>query len=147
LSETSTMASTVGRPVERSMCRGLCDQFTPAEAGVIRSPQSADAAPEVGEWLLAESHVALAGATKSGSPREVERFQHPSWGVIELNCQSLLDPDQSYLLLVHTAVPGSESYYKLPLLSVIGSQPLTVGGAPPSHYDRKLGSDPDPRSG
>ena len=58
-------------------------------------------------------------------PREVKRFQHPQVGVIELSCQTLVDPEQSHLLLVYTAVPGSESAEKLRLLSVIGSQPLT----------------------
>ena len=40
---------------------------------------------------------------------------------MELHCQTLLDPEQSHLLLVYTAVPGSESYEKLQLLSVIGA--------------------------
>ncbi|NEE51911.1 transcriptional regulator, partial [Streptomyces sp. SID8455] len=45
--------------------------------------------------------------------------------VLELNCQRLLDPDQSHSLLVYTAAPGSESYERLRLLSVIGSQAMT----------------------
>jgi hypothetical protein len=40
-------------------------------------------------------------------------------GAIDLDCQTLLDPDQSHRLLVYTTVPGSESYEKLRLLSVI----------------------------
>ncbi|WP_181696199.1 helix-turn-helix transcriptional regulator [Nocardia sp. GTS18] len=54
-------------------------------------------------------------------PRAVKRYLHPTVGPLELNCQILLDPDQSNLLLVYTAVPGSESYEKLQLLSVIGT--------------------------
>ncbi len=57
-------------------------------------------------------------------PREVKHFIHPEVGPLELACQTLLDPDQSQMLLVYTAVPGSESYEKLQLLSVIGSQSL-----------------------
>jgi hypothetical protein len=38
--------------------------------------------------------------------------------VLELDCQVLLDPDQSHRLLVYTAVPGSESYHKLKQLAV-----------------------------
>ncbi len=57
-------------------------------------------------------------------PREVKHFVHPEVGALELSCQSLLDPDQSHRLLVYTATPGSESYEKLQLLSVIGSQTL-----------------------
>jgi transcriptional regulator with XRE-family HTH domain len=54
-------------------------------------------------------------------PSEVKRFIHPEVGPMELNCQVLLDPDQSHRLLVYTAVPGTESYEKLELLSVIGA--------------------------
>ncbi|MBO9534248.1 MAG: helix-turn-helix domain-containing protein [Solirubrobacteraceae bacterium] len=53
---------------------------------------------------------------------ETKRFIHPRIGPLELACQSLLDPDQSHALLVYTAIPGSESYDKLELLSVVGNQ-------------------------
>ncbi|GGK95567.1 helix-turn-helix transcriptional regulator [Mangrovihabitans endophyticus] len=51
-----------------------------------------------------------------------KRIRHPEVGVLELYCQTLLDPDQSQTLLVFTAAPGSESYEKLQLLSVLGDQ-------------------------
>jgi transcriptional regulator with XRE-family HTH domain len=54
-------------------------------------------------------------------PREVKRYQHREVGSLELNCQILLDPEESHMLLVYTATPGSESYEKLQLLSVIVS--------------------------
>ncbi|WP_116953144.1 helix-turn-helix transcriptional regulator [Jiangella endophytica] len=57
-------------------------------------------------------------------PHEVKRFIHPEVGLLELHCQALLDPDQSHRLLIYTAVPGSESYDKLRLLSVVGAQSL-----------------------
>jgi transcriptional regulator with XRE-family HTH domain len=53
-------------------------------------------------------------------PHDVKRFVHPEVGALELNCQTLLDTEQSHLLFVYTAVPRSESYEKLQLLSVIG---------------------------
>jgi hypothetical protein len=56
------------------------------------------------------------------SYRGLKRIQHPQVGVLELHCQTLIDPDQSQVLLVFTAVPGTESYEKLQLLSVIGDQ-------------------------
>ncbi|RDI55311.1 helix-turn-helix protein [Nocardia mexicana] len=55
-------------------------------------------------------------------PHAVKHFVHPEVGALELNCQTMVDPDQSHILLVYTAVPGSESYEKLQLLSVIGAQ-------------------------
>jgi transcriptional regulator with XRE-family HTH domain len=54
-------------------------------------------------------------------PREIKRYNHPEVGSLELNCQILLDPDESHTLLVFTAAPGSESYEKLQLLSVVGA--------------------------
>jgi hypothetical protein len=51
-----------------------------------------------------------------------KRVRHPRLGVLELHCQTLVDPDQSQLLLVFTAVPGSESYEKLQLLPAFGDQ-------------------------
>jgi len=57
-------------------------------------------------------------------PNETKHFVHPELGDLELACQSLVDPEQSHLLLVYTAIPGSESYEKLQLLSVIGTQAL-----------------------
>lgn len=59
------------------------------------------------------------------APREVKRFVHPEVGPLELHCQHLVDPGEAHMLLVLTAVPGSESHEKLRLLSVIGSQQLT----------------------
>ena len=56
-------------------------------------------------------------------PHEVKQFVHPQVGALQLHCQTLLDPEQSHLLLVYTAVPGTESYDKLQLLSVLGAQP------------------------
>ena len=64
-------------------------------------------------------------------PHDVKRFVHPEVGELELNCQTLLDPEQSHLLFVYTAVPGSASYEKLQLLSVLGPQSVTPGQLQP----------------
>ncbi|MDP9793685.1 transcriptional regulator with XRE-family HTH domain [Catenuloplanes nepalensis] len=52
---------------------------------------------------------------------EGKRFIHPEVGQIDLNCQSLVDPGQSHRMLVYTVAPGSVSYERLQLLSVIGA--------------------------
>lgn len=57
-------------------------------------------------------------------PMPGKRFVHPEVGLLELDCQHLVDPEQSHLLLVYTAAPGSESHEKLRLLAVLGSQAL-----------------------
>jgi transcriptional regulator with XRE-family HTH domain len=56
-----------------------------------------------------------------------KRLQHPETGVMDLQCQVLIDPEQGQTLLVITAQPGTESYEKLRLLSVIGTQRMRVG--------------------
>lgn len=58
-------------------------------------------------------------------PDEVKRFQHPEVGRLDLNCQVLLDPHQSHRLLVYTADPGTPSYDKLQMLTVIGAQVMS----------------------
>lgn len=57
-------------------------------------------------------------------PQATKHYVHPELGELELSCQTLLDPNDSHALLVYTAVPGTESYEKLQLLSVIGAQAL-----------------------
>ncbi len=57
-------------------------------------------------------------------PDDLKRFVHPQVGRLELHCQTMVDPQQSHLLLVYTAVPGSESYEKLQLLQVVGAHGL-----------------------
>ncbi|MGC5628674.1 helix-turn-helix transcriptional regulator [Georgenia sp. Z1344] len=52
-------------------------------------------------------------------PAPGKRFIHPEVGLLDLACQTLADPEQSHLLLVYTAKPGSESHEKLQSLSVI----------------------------
>lgn len=59
-------------------------------------------------------------------PDGVKHFVHPVVGPLELHCQTLLDPEQSHLLLVYTAVPGSESHEKLALLAVLGTQSIAA---------------------
>jgi hypothetical protein len=57
---------------------------------------------------------------------EEKRFVHPEIGELTLHCQFLLDPDQEHCLLVFTATPGTDSYDRLQLLTVVGNQQLTA---------------------
>ncbi|OZF07548.1 transcriptional regulator [Rhodococcus sp. 15-1154-1] len=94
------------------------------EVVAVRGPGSA--AATMVEMLESESEefARLWAAHEVGlRPPDVKRFDHPSVGRLELQCQTLLDPDQSHRLLVYTAVPGSESYEKLQLLAVVGAEP------------------------
>jgi len=57
---------------------------------------------------------------------DMKRIVHPELGVLALHCQVLYDLDQSQALLVFTAIPGTEDYEKLQLLSVFGEQRLNI---------------------
>ncbi|CDR16099.1 helix-turn-helix transcriptional regulator [Streptomyces iranensis] len=56
-----------------------------------------------------------------------KRIVHPSLGVIELDCHSLFSEDGHQRLLWFSAPPGTEGAAQLELLSVIGTQDMTVG--------------------
>ncbi len=95
------------------------------EVAAVRGPGSR--AAQYAELLLARSDEfrALWDKHEVGvRPHHVKRFRHPQVGALELNCQILLDPEQSHRLVVYTAVPGSESHDRLRLLAVIGPQAL-----------------------
>ncbi|MFB9364382.1 helix-turn-helix transcriptional regulator [Actinoplanes nipponensis] len=91
-----------------------------------REGKGSRAAAVVAELLAASPEFAKVWAEHDVTTRHLDqkRIAHPQLGVLELHCQTLVDPDQSQTLLVFTAVPGSESYEKLQLLSVIGDQRL-----------------------
>ncbi|MFW0786460.1 helix-turn-helix transcriptional regulator [Gordonia sp. CPCC 206044] len=50
-----------------------------------------------------------------------KRLIHPELGLIEVFCQTLVDPDTGHVLLVYTAAPGTGSHEKLAMLSVVGA--------------------------
>jgi hypothetical protein len=54
------------------------------------------------------------------------RFQHPEVGTLQLQCQRLIDPDQSQQFVVYTATPGTEDHERFELLSVIGAMGSTL---------------------
>ena len=88
-----------------------------SRAGAIVTALLAESPEFAGLW---EAHD-----VQSSEPRE-KRVQHPEVGVMELQCQFLIDPEQGQTLLVLTASPGTESYEMLQLLSVIGTQALAT---------------------
>jgi len=95
------------------------------EVSTLRGPSSR--AARIAEALLEQSEEfrSLWERHEIGvRPQETKNFVHAELGALELTCQTLIDPAQSHFLLVYTASPGSESYEKLELLSVIGSQAL-----------------------
>lgn len=68
---------------------------------------------------LWEHHEVLAG---SGYEK---RIQHPEVGVVTVQCQHLIDPEQGQSLLVFTATPGTEDNDKLQLLCLLGDRVTT----------------------
>jgi hypothetical protein len=64
---------------------------------------------------------------RGGSGRE-KRLQHPEVGVVAVQCQQLLDPEQSQSLLVFTATPGTDDHDKLQLFSMMGERTMVPPG-------------------
>lgn len=54
-----------------------------------------------------------------------KRFRHPVVGLLELDCEILLDHAHHQYLVIHTARPGTESYERLQLLRVVGLQDMS----------------------
>ena len=78
--------------------------------------------------LWAEHDVAW----RPGPERKI--FLHPQVGPMELSCDVLSAENDSQILLVYTATPGTESAERLRLLAVVGSQSfagLDAGAASP----------------
>ncbi|MEU9455627.1 helix-turn-helix transcriptional regulator [Streptomyces sp. NPDC048277] len=87
----------------------------PAPAALV-AELLAGSAEFAGLW--AEHEVAVRRAS-------TKRFLHPSVGLLELDCEVLLNADTHQQLVVHTARPGTESYERLQLLRVVGLQDLS----------------------
>lgn len=110
-------------PVEDHPAHGRAFTADLRDAYLLEGKGSRSAA--IVDALLAESPEFAAvwaehDVTSGHPPRK--RISHPELGVLDVLCQFLIDPDQSQTLLVFTAVPGTESYEKLQLLSVIGDR-------------------------
>ncbi|MEU6256410.1 helix-turn-helix transcriptional regulator [Streptomyces sp. NPDC047043] len=63
--------------------------------------------------------------------RSTKRFRHPLVGLLELDCEILLNQDDHHALIIHTARPGTESHERLQLLRVVGLQDMSPQGATP----------------
>ena len=64
----------------------------------------------------------------SDQPTMVKTFRHPLVGPITVNCDVLDIADRDQRLVIYTAAPGSPSEEALRLLSVIGTQRMSVEG-------------------
>jgi transcriptional regulator with XRE-family HTH domain len=87
-------------------------------AAHTRDPADPRTSALVGELLTTSREFAAiwSGHPVIGPYCEPKRIDHPRIGSMELHGQTLLDPDQSQILIVFTAPPGTESHEKLELL-------------------------------
>ncbi|MGW2515837.1 helix-turn-helix transcriptional regulator [Streptomyces sp. NPDC001617] len=63
--------------------------------------------------------------------QSTKRFRHPLVGVLELDCEILLNQDDHHMLIIHTARPGTDSHERLQLLRVVGLQNMSPQRATP----------------
>ena len=59
----------------------------------------------------------------SAHHQAAQRMVHPQFGVLELDCSALADPEHGQSLLVYTATAGSASHERLRLLSARAAHP------------------------
>lgn len=103
--------------------------FTAGTRAVYAKHGARSPAGAIVEALLAESRefASLWSAHEVSDAHGYEkRLQHPEVGIMTVQCQRLLDPEQNQSLLVFTATPGTESYDKLQLLAVLGHSVATA---------------------
>jgi transcriptional regulator with XRE-family HTH domain len=75
----------------------------------------------------------------TGDPTMVKTFRHPVVGPITVNCDVLDITDRDQRVIIYTAVPGSPSEEALRLLSVIGTQRMSVEGDGVDEHPRIVG--------
>jgi transcriptional regulator with XRE-family HTH domain len=75
----------------------------------------------------------------TGDPAMVKTFRHPVVGPITVNCDVLDITDRDQRVVIYTAVPGSPSEEALRLLSVIGTQRMSVEGDGVEEHPRVVG--------
>lgn len=100
-----------------------------ANLRAVAASRPADPVPAA---LVAELRAASAEFAALWDQHEVavrraatKRFQHPVVGLLELDCEVLLNDQDHHLLVLHTARPGTESHERLGLLRVVGLQDMT----------------------
>ncbi|MEU1167584.1 transcriptional regulator, partial [Streptomyces sp. NPDC005921] len=99
-----------------------------ANLRAVAASRPTDPAPAalVAELLAGSEEFARLWADHEVAVRRAatKRFRHPTVGLLELDCEVLLNADTHQQLVVHTARPGTESYERLQLLRVVGLQDM-----------------------
>ncbi|MGW1561106.1 helix-turn-helix transcriptional regulator [Streptomyces sp. NPDC002144] len=107
---------------------------TDLRAAAARRGRDAEVAKMIGVLRRRSQEFAALWDTYDVAVRRMDRKKiiHPLLGVIELDCYNLLSEDGRQRLLWFTAPPGSRGAEQLELLSVVGTQELSVteGAAP-----------------
>lgn len=95
----------------------------------LRATAARRAGDEEVDGLIRRLRAASAEFTRLWDGHEVavrradrKRIVHPEVGIVAVDCETLVTPDQGQLLLVLTPTPGTDAAEKLALLAVIGSQ-------------------------
>ena len=100
-----------------------------ASLRAVASARPTDRAPAllIDELRAASTEFAHLWNTHEVAVRRAttKRFQHPTVGTLELDCEVLLTSRGNQQLVIHTARPGTKAQQRLELLRVIGLQDLT----------------------
>ncbi|MFD4207428.1 helix-turn-helix transcriptional regulator [Micromonospora tulbaghiae] len=97
-------------------------------AAAARYPDDPEMAALIAELLAgSEEFARLWASHEVGGARTLcKTFRHPLVGPVTVNCDVLDITDRDQQVVIYTATPGSRSEEALRLLSVIGTQRMTV---------------------
>jgi transcriptional regulator with XRE-family HTH domain len=116
----------------------------PGDARVRRLVERLRAASTEFAGLWAEQDVAVRRSAR-------KRVRHPAVGWLDLDCESLHDPDRDQWIVLYTAAPGTPSHDALRLLKVLGTQTLgadpAVAGEAGEAAERGTAEAPRPQAG
>jgi transcriptional regulator with XRE-family HTH domain len=110
-------------------------------ATVARYPGDPELAALIRELREGSEHFRELWASHdvSDEPTMVKTFRHPLVGPITVDCDVLDIADRDQRVVIYTAVPGSPSEEALRLLSVIGTQRMSVEGDGVEEHPRIVG--------
>ncbi|GAA2627016.1 hypothetical protein GCM10009863_47400 [Streptomyces axinellae] len=110
-----------------------CHSAQRLRAATARYPDDPEVAELVAELLAGSESFARLWASHdvTAEPTPVKTCQHPLVGPATVNCDLLDVTDRDQQVVLYTAAPGSPSEEALRLLSVLGTQRMTVPGTLP----------------
>ncbi|WP_456845361.1 MmyB family transcriptional regulator, partial [Cellulomonas sp. P5_C6] len=93
-----------------------------------RDPSVRDLVSELRRGSPRFDELWRAGGSSTSWPFQGKTIDHPSLGLIRLDCDALHVPDSDQTVIVYSAEPGSPDADSLALVRVLGTQSMSTAG-------------------